>query len=91
MKLERFSSALLKGMNDISTLRRVGEMLGDELPRNRIVILNEARAMIARKSFPAKSYEAGYALAILDLLVAYVAVINQNEYWTVQNYVAEGW
>lgn len=79
MKLDRFVRHLAAGTQDGKKLRAIGEMVGNELPRNRLETLRQVRAELAKRSSPQESFAAGYVTAIADVVAAYEAAVAHKQ------------
>lgn len=59
-------------------IHAIGENIGNELPRNRLSLLNKTRSELARIRMD-DDYGRGYLAAALDIIAAYEAIIEAND------------
>jgi hypothetical protein len=79
MKPERLLRHLRAGAADKRSLHDAGALVGNELPRRRVEVLQQARAALARFDLPEKeSYAAGYAAALADVVAAFEVATSQD-------------
>lgn len=70
---------LTKGALDRQSLRAAGALLGNELYRQRVEILQEIRSGIARLVFADDSgFQAGYVAALADVAAAFEVEIEAD-------------
>ena len=93
MNLEKVLTRFTNSPEDERELRRVARALGNELPRNRLEVLQSFRAEMARVSVSGSSFAGGYVAAMLDTTVQYETALQHGEQETSMRRMAmrEGW
>ena len=78
MKLNRLIKSI-QATTDSSGLGTIGEMVGNELPRNRLYLLRDARKALATTA-PTQStdYVQGYFMALRDVIAAYESAMESR-------------
>jgi len=73
MIIERFKRRIADALTDRQSLKALGEQVANELGRKRFGVMREARRALAcaHPQPPADSYEAGYMMALRDVLFSY--------------------
>lgn len=93
MNLKKVLTRFTNHSQDERELRRVARALGNELPRNRLDVLQSFRAEMARAPVSESSFAGGYVAAMLDTTVEYESTVQHGEHEASMRRLAlrEGW